>query len=240
MLSKNLKEKKLNVIKNLSETRWSMRSDAVDALNSGYEEIHSALREISEDNHQLNVSLEAEGLLRKMGSLEFGILTEFWSSVLRRVNETSRSLQSPQLDLNNAIPLLRSLVDFLVSFRDRFSEFEDLGQQKLGSSDYKSGRKRTKSVRLTQLEGSAVNTSLPPAEMFRTFVFLPIIDGFVTRLEQRIEAYEPVVNLFGFLHKLTLLPHWCLQRAASKLIEAYPKDLEPELQNELVQFASFI
>ena len=60
VLSKNLKEKKLNVIKNLSETRWSMRSDAVDALNSGYEEIRSALREISEDNHQLNVSLEAE------------------------------------------------------------------------------------------------------------------------------------------------------------------------------------
>jgi len=220
-----------------------MRSDAVDALNSGYEEIRSALREISEDNHQLNVSLEAEGLLRKMGSLEFGILTEFWNSVLRmlrRVNEPSHSLQSPQLDLNNAIPLLRSLVDLLVSFRDRFSEFEDLGQQKSGSSDYKSGRKRTKSVRLTQFEGSAVNTSLPPAEMFRTFVFLPIIDGFVTRLEQRIEAYEPVVNLFGFLHKLTLLPHECLQRAASKLIEAYPKDLEPELQNELVQFASFI
>ena len=141
-------------------------------------------------------------------------------------------MQSPQLDLNNAIPLLRSLVDFLVSFRDRFSEFEDLGQQKSGSSDYKSGRKRTKSVRLTQFEGSAVNTSLPPAEMFRTF-FFPIIDGFVTRLEQRIEAYEPVVNLFGFLHKLTLLPHECLQRAASKLIEAYPKDLEPDFKMNL-------
>ena len=75
------------------ESFWDPLVDAFGcsrSINSGYEEI-------SEDNHQLNVSLEAEGLLWKMDSLEFGILTEFWSSVLRRVNETSHSLQSPQL-----------------------------------------------------------------------------------------------------------------------------------------------
>lgn len=183
------------------------------------------------------MSFEADGLLRKMNSLEIGILIEFWSSVLRRVNETSSLLQSPQLDLNNAIPLLHSLVDFFNSQRNHFSQFEDLGQKKSGHSDYKIQRKRKRSIRLTQFEGSAVETSLPPAEMFRSNVFLPIIDNFVSRLEKRIDAYKPIVRLFGFLHNLTRLSKECLLQAATELIDAYPNGLERELKDEIVQFA---
>ena len=62
----------------------------------------------------------------------------------------------------------------------------------------------------------------------------------MNRLEQCIVDYKSVVNLFEFLQKIPLLRRECLLQAASKLIEAYPKNLEPELQNQVVQFVSFI
>ena len=60
------REKKLNGLKSLSEIRWSMRADAVQALNDAYDEIRSALQKICDDPDHQKSEPDAEGLLRKM------------------------------------------------------------------------------------------------------------------------------------------------------------------------------
>ena len=88
-----------------------MRSDAshaTKALNSGYIKIRTALHAIAAEEGLQSVKnvVDAEGLLSNMKQLEFRILTEQWSSVLERFSATSSALQSPRLDLNDAIPMI--------------------------------------------------------------------------------------------------------------------------------------
>ena len=77
----------------------------------------------------------------------------------------------------------------MASLRDRFDQLELKATEKSESKAvYKavSARKKKRNVRLTQLEGSAEETSLSPRESFRTQVFLPIIDNLLQALSARI------------------------------------------------------
>ena len=242
ILREHLQARDLLVVKTLTPTRWSMRGDAVKALVGGYTEIRQALCTIADDADEVDKTKnEAEGLISKMDELETAILCQVWAPILQRFNATSTSLQSPTLDLNNAVPLLQSLKDYVASLRDQFDQLELKATEKSESKDYKavSARKKKRSVRLTQLEGSAEETSLSPRESFRTQVFLPIIDNLLQALSARIHVYEPVVELFGFLHNILALPPVSMAASAQNLVKAYPKDLEQSLQDELIQFTSF-
>src|SRR6218665_1897217 len=55
--------------------------------------------------------------------LQFGILTELFSSLLEQFSTTSSALQSPRLDLNDAIPMLSPPLEFFQSQRDLFHQY---------------------------------------------------------------------------------------------------------------------
>ncbi|KAJ8970553.1 hypothetical protein NQ314_001169 [Rhamnusium bicolor] len=62
---------------------WSARADAVSALHEDHKQIIEALMSIAEDTQQPRESRhEALSLSRKMGNLEFIILTGIWGSIL--------------------------------------------------------------------------------------------------------------------------------------------------------------
>ena len=67
-----------------------------------------------------------------------------------------------------------------------------------------------------------------------------MIDNLLHLIKHRIDAYAPVVDLFGFLHQLRHISAQDTQLSATKLITAYPDDFENGLSNELIQFASFL
>lgn len=78
------------VVKSLSETRWSARTDASSALCDGYNEIQSALDTIADDVDEERVTrLEARSLSKKMEKLENVIFAIFWNDVLSRFNKVS-------------------------------------------------------------------------------------------------------------------------------------------------------
>jgi hypothetical protein len=242
ILKEHLQARGLLVVKALTPTRWSMRGDAVKALVGGYTEIRQALCTIADDEDEVDKTKnEAEGMICKMDELENAILCEVWAPILERFNATSTSLQSSTLDLNSAVPLLKSLKDYVASLRDQFDQLELKAINKSESNDYKavSARKKKRSVRRTRVDGSAEETSLSPRESFRTQVFLPIIDSLLQALTHRIHVYEPIAELFGFLHNILALSRVSLCESAENLVKAYPKDLEPSLQDELIQFTSF-
>ncbi|KAG7157804.1 hypothetical protein Hamer_G026159 [Homarus americanus] len=64
------------VVKSLSETLWSARVDAVEAVFLHYLEIKSALENICSDSRQtVATKLEGEGLIRQMEAFETALLT---------------------------------------------------------------------------------------------------------------------------------------------------------------------
>ncbi len=66
---------------------------------------------------------EARGILSKLKALENCILLVFWSVVMERFYQTCIKLQSTNMDMNEAVKLLRSLNNYVSSLRDAFEDF---------------------------------------------------------------------------------------------------------------------
>ena len=124
---------------------------------------------------------EARGILSKLNTLENCILLVFWSVVMERFQQTSIKLQSTNMDLNEAMKLLRSLNNYVSSLRDAFEDFEEKWKIKIGfenESVYKGDtqRKKQRSVKLSRNDSNSEDTLFSRREKFRITVFLPMID----------------------------------------------------------------
>ena len=228
----------LPVSKALSDTRWSARHDAVHALNKGYDQTISALEELaSDDNQPPDSRCEAEGFSKKLKQLETAILLQVWGTLLERFQKTSLSLQSSQISLNTAIELLNSLSDYIKSQRDEFHKYEQMAIKMSGFKDYKEATKRRRTKKFQFDDDASTHTTLSPRDHFRSQVFVNIIDLLCSALKTRIEAYQHVHSLFGFLNDLCGLDSDNILRAATNLVKAYPNDFEESLGPELIQFA---
>ena len=71
-----------------------------------------------------------KGYLSKLKTLENYILLVFWSVVMERFHQTSIKLQSTNMNLKEAVKLLR--FDYVSSLRDAFEDFEEKGKIKIG------------------------------------------------------------------------------------------------------------
>ena len=235
-------DNKLLVVKKLCDTRWSARHNAVRALMLGYKEHMNLLEEISiSDGIRAEVKAEARGLVSRFSELETAILLQLWNDVLDRVNNTSVALQKEGLPLNTAIHLLESLVSYIESLRDQYQRYETLGKELSGTTTYRKEMRRKRSIKRYFDEIEAPDSvERSPGESFRIDHYIPIIDQLLTSLRARIEAYRSLCGRFGFLLNITTLTNDDLRTAANKLVKYYSKDLEAELESEIIQFASLI
>ncbi|XP_046856081.1 uncharacterized protein LOC124449178 [Xenia sp. Carnegie-2017] len=216
VLTDQLSSKRLPTVKRMSDTRWSARADATKALVIGYEEINAALDEIHDDQDE-----KPEAKMKPI--------------------RTSQILQLADQDLNTAVALYESLIEFVLSLRTRFEEFEAKGKELSECDQYKEEIKRVrKRNRRNDEPGSAPDLLQIPADKFRTGTFLVIIDSLDAELRKRLSAYINIAEKFGFLRKLTDLPAEDVLENAQRLQKAFSTDLEVNLGDELLQFSSFL
>ena len=223
-------------------TRWSSRAEANRAFVKSYPLILEALLSITDNNdeYEAKVRCEAEGLYRKMCTLETGIMAMFWNDVLENLNNTSKTIQSPQVLLNTALQCVLSLNKFVANKRDLFLHYEDLGKKLTNILDYRKDRVRRKNVRLNPLEyGYAPDAEFTPSDKFRVLEFIPLVDNFVTTLNERIAAYEIVELRFGFLSKFDKLTTSELVQSAKMLLNIYKNDFDSNLEMEFLLFQQF-
>lgn len=63
-----------------------------------------------------------------------------------------------------------------------------------------------------------------------------IIDKLVAELQKRSEAYDRIIQLFGFLTQLLFIETDVLEKKVTNLVKVYSDDLENYLSLELKQF----
>ena len=242
ILTDQLSSKSRPTVKRMSDTRWSARADATKALVEGYDEINAALEEIADDvEENPDTREEARGLASYMNRLETGILAAVWHHILHRFHENSQVLQSADQDLNSAVAIYESLIEFISKMRERFEEFEAKGKKLCECNHFVEDNKRVRQRNRRYDEpGSAPELPQTPADKFRTGTFLVIIDSLDAGLRKRLGAYTGIAERFGFLRKLKDLPVDQVIQSAKKLQKSYPTDLEASLSDELVQFSGFL
>ena len=230
--------------KRLSDTRWSCRFDAVQAVKNGYEEIMNVLQDISEDtDEKAECRCTAKGLYDRMCKLETGIFTELWHVLLDRFNQSSKTLQSQTLNLNAACGILQSLTEFVIQQRDAFDEFEKRSIHLSGMEKYTAQLKRKSrhNTRLDPLDyGHCVESELSERESFRIKSFIPCMDSLIVCLQNRHSAYKDVAGRYGFLVDLPNMSQELLIKAATNLSRFYSNDLDDNFAHELVHFQIFL
>jgi hypothetical protein len=74
-------------VKRESETRWSARADAVDAINSGLSEMLNLLETLVDDENTTHeTKSEADILLKNILNFNFIVLLHFWNELLGKIN----------------------------------------------------------------------------------------------------------------------------------------------------------
>jgi hypothetical protein len=242
VLNVKLSSKNLPAVKRMSDTRWSARTDATEALVKGYDKINAALEEIADDvDQKAEGRQEACGLAAYMNRLETGILAALWNSILHSVHGCSQALQSSNQDLNTAVAIYESLIEYVEKLRIRFEEFKTKGGELSECDHYTEEVKRVRQCnRRNDDPGSVPELPQTPNDRFRTGTFLVILDRINGELRKRLGAYVGIAAKFGFLRKLKDLPDDEMVKSGENLHKAYPTDLEDSLPQELIQFKSLL
>ena len=226
-----------STLTSLSQTRWSCRADATKVLVQSFNGIYKALEILNNDEDQKSdTRLEAAALLNHIVKLENVFMALLWDRILNRFNTTSQYLQKIDVDLISANQMLVSLISFVKDLRDKFYSIESEAKQVSVhvSQEYSDSIKRKIRKRLANNEIQA--SILSAADKFRIDTFYVIIDKLVTELQKRSEAYDRIVQLFGFLCQLLFIETTELEIKVKKLVEVYCNDLTDDLLLELKQF----
>jgi len=106
-------------LKNLSETRWSVRYDACKALIDNWGIAKLTLVDISNNLNEKSITCnEARGLLHAMNRLETTFILLFWGDLLQRFNAISKLLQSVNIDICTVCEHYNSLIKYISNLRN--------------------------------------------------------------------------------------------------------------------------
>lgn len=155
-------------LKTLSTTRWSSRDDACRSLLQSWNEIINTLQNIENDDTEKGISRsEAKGLRKRLQPLETAIMAVFWGSVMNRINSTSKTIQSVDMDISTIVGLYTSLIDYLHVIRDNFNDFEETAKV-LTDADYEENEIRCRKRQLPFGENPEEFASVNYSNKFRT------------------------------------------------------------------------
>lgn len=229
------------MLKNLCPTRWSSRYFVCKSIKNGYNGIVVALKNISEDVSQRPATrYEALALFKKIKNLEFTFMLVLWTPVLERFNMTSKSVQSVNIDLSSVVKLYESLKLYICELRNNFetilNEAISICEKDLFPNESRRQKRRTTFFD----EGDAEDSVFSEKENMKNKTFFPIIDGLISNLNNRKEAYNELNEKFGFFLNLKDMDQTELRLKAEKLISIYEDDLGIDFVEELIQFKQIV
>ena len=218
------------VPKHLSNTRWDAHAKATEAILESYCAITNALGHLHSDvSEKGDTRLHANNLLQKMEKLEFVFMLHFWSRVLGRFHRVSKALQKSELLLSTCAELYSSLVDFLSEIRD---EFDQQAKATLPNINYRAVTSRQKNA-------PDALSELSSKERFKINSFIPMLDALEANLRRRANVYSDIAEMFLFLANLKATKVEIV-RGVELLKEAYPKDVDSKLTDELLHFHLYV
>eukprot|EP00918_Siedleckia_nematoides_P050762 GHVU01111159.1.p1 GENE.GHVU01111159.1~~GHVU01111159.1.p1 ORF type:complete len:338 (+),score=47.31 GHVU01111159.1:84-1016(+) len=176
--------------------------------------------------------------------LENAFMTGFWADVLCHVNAATLLLQKPQLTLNEAVNVYRTLLRRINRINDRFDHYETAAMMLCGTKEYQRRRQAAATRHNTQREpldyGNASSAVMTARQRFRVDGFVCVMDHLMTFLRDRLAAYEELADNWGFLQRLRKSSDDALTEAGSNLVTRYPDDFSDKLPGELVDFRHFV
>ncbi|XP_008178757.1 uncharacterized protein LOC103307975 [Acyrthosiphon pisum] len=190
------------------QMRWACRAEAVAVIKINYSAILRALTEIIETTKQSDVKVKGIGLLHQVKSFNFIFGLTMMHPILQLIVKVSKLLQSPNINLINAMASIKSLRAAFINLRNEteflniFSEAKNLCIEL--EIDIPLVKKRKVSSRLDEFAKTEHYYETKEEEL-RSLCFYQMLDNMVTLLDLRFQQETiKIINAVGNLLNLKL------------------------------------
>ena len=225
-----------------SDTRWTSRAAAVNALFEQLVNVHSVLHKMSTDKSVNSDTASGAKRLLKAVDFKFICLLCMWSRILTLIDRINKSLQAKHLSVLDASKMVKGLVDTLTNLRDSessdvLSKAKDVAQ-KLDLEPVFSTKRKRKVKRLFDELAEDENQTLSDEQMLDKDC-KSVFDSIIGHISWRYASLHAVATDFSFLDVQFLLsqPVEILQKHAADLAFKYETDLNAvELTSEVESF----
>ncbi|XP_050535025.1 uncharacterized protein LOC126902046 [Daktulosphaira vitifoliae] len=166
-------------LKPMSDTRWESRVESVKPIRFQLCQVHDALIEISESTKDPKIKSESSSLANYEFCYDFILSVVIWYELLSAINKVSKSLQSKNMELSNAVQLLSGLKDFFYNFRNEgFESSKKIAQNLCEGLDIQAVFKQSRiKKKVRQFNYESKDARLNSAEQtFYDDYFLAVID----------------------------------------------------------------
>ena len=212
------------VIKQLCETRWACRFEAIRAMEANLQVIVELLHTIEDETSQAKAAADARGLLHQFQSFEFLLAMVVLKQLLEHTNVVSQYLQSRQIDLGAAVSSIQATLSVLRRYRseEKFHEcFEAATSlaEMLGADipTVLSTRRKRVSQRLDHMWQTEHHHETVESK-YRVEFYYRVLDCMIEQIEQRFsQETQNLLVSFSYLQPEKLLKHGEEQRAESSL-----------------------
>ena len=138
-----------------------------------------------------------------------------------------------------AINLLKSLSEFLKSQRDLFDEYEEKASRIVDETQYSDELNRVRKRKRHDDDSGTEEVVLLGKDKFRIETYIPILDSLSAELNRRVQAYDKIELLFGFLVEFPSKSDDELRLATETFRDNYPDYVDIDFQEEMVHFKYF-
>lgn len=196
-------------LKQVCETRWESRINAVQAVRYQYVEVRDALIKLGDKADDPTTASEAQSLINHMEDFSFLVCLLIWHDLLFEVNMISKSLQGKTTDIGMAVHKFNNCLDFLGRFRERgFFDSVIAAKEIADELDIEPvfPEKRFRKKKRLFLYESSEEVQFSPEEIFKRDVFYPLVDSVSTSLNNRLSQIHEHQIKWGFLCNVAQLP----------------------------------
>ncbi|XP_036004551.1 zinc finger MYM-type protein 1 [Fundulus heteroclitus] len=231
-------------LKSWTETRWESRIKSVEAVRYQAGQIREALLEVRGKTTDPVVRVEAQALAEEIGSFRFCICTVVWYDVLCKLQHVSKLMQSPSMQLDVAVDLLRKTRDSLSSYRNTgFSDAQTTAREMSEDMNVEAEleMKRLRTTK-THFGYESPDENIQDAlQRMETTFFNVVMDAAISSLDERFQNLGDVNNLFGVLLDFPNLAEKELLQKCQTLSTALTQDSQQdidgaELTREMLNF----
>ena len=219
-------------LKSWSDTRWESRIKSIEAVKYQAGQIRDALLEVRETTAEPVVRVEAQSLAEEVGSNRFCICTAIWYDILNKTQHVSALLQSPSMQLDVAVDLLRKTTDSLTSYRTTgFSDAQTAAKEMCDEMNVEAVLKQ-KRLRTTKRHFGYESAEEPIDDALKkleTTFFNVVVDTALSSLNERFQNMADVNDKFGVLLNFPNMSKEEQLQHCENLSAALTHDGEPDI-----------
>ena len=229
-----------NVVKRVTDTRWSAHYEAVKALQRYFIDVVGALNKLCDQNENIDTRGQARGILDAIQRFSFVSFLQFWLEVLRESCDTQKYLQRKGPSLEDCTHKMKAFITFLNNERNALVKqcieraIKICEEQEIPIEERRIRRKK-------RIPGEyAEDIGLSAVEEIRRCM-LEAMDRFRSEAEKRFSEMCLLNEAFGLLNSHFLLQSDSMEIDMGKFEKMYADDVNfTELRLEISRFQRLV